>query len=432
MQPDIKERIEKIKRGEVPEGYKKTKIGIIPEDWKVDFLENHSDIRGRIGWRGLKQEEYTDEGPYLIAGKHIKSPNIIWDECDHISIERYKESMEIALEVGDVILSKDGSLGNPAYISYLPGKATINSTMMLVRVKSSKLNSKFLYHILNGKQFERLINEKTSGSSIPHLFQRDMKKFRIQLPSLNEQQKIAEILSTWDKAIELKEKLIEEKKKQKKGLMQLLLTDKKRLPGFKGEWKEVKLKRILKPRKEKSKITDKLKLYSLTIEDGVTPKTDRYNREFLVKSNDKQYKITYKNDIVYNPSNLRFGAIALNKNEMPVLLSPIYEVLYVENKNRYCIDFIAHLLTWERNIRYFATKAEGTLVERMAVKLDAFLNVSFLIPLDIKEQKAISKILNDIDKEISLLIKELEALKLQKKGLMQLLLTGIVRVKDSE
>lgn len=412
-----------------PSGYKKAKIGIIPSDWEEELLENLADIRGRIGWKGLKQEEYTDEGPYLIAGKHIKSPHVIWEECDHISNDRYEESMEIALEIGDVIFTKDGSLGNPAYIDYLPGKATINSTMMLVRVNSTKLESKFLYHILTSRQFEKLINEKTSGSSIPHLFQRDMKKFRIQLPPILEQQKIATILSTWDKAIELKEKLIEQKKEQKKGLMQKLLTGEVRVPGFNREWKSIKLKEIFLVRNERSVITEDLPLYSLTIEAGVTEKTDRYNREFLVKSDNKKYKLSRKDDIVYNPSNLRFGAIALNKTQNPVLLSPIYEVLYIKDNKKWDINFIAQLVTSDRQIRLFSAKAEGTLVERMAVKLDAFLNTTIYVPIEISEQRRIAEILGSLDKEIFLIKQELDSLVNQKKGLMQLLLTGKVRVQ---
>ena len=175
-------------------------------------------------------------------------------------------------------------------------------------------------------------------------------------------------------------------------------------------------------------ISEKLPLFSLTIEKGVTPKTERYERGFLVKSDEKKYKLTKFNDIVYNPANLRFGAIALNKINEDVLLSPIYEVLFIKNNEKYDINFISDILTSSRQILIFSKKAEGTLVERMAVKIDAFLNTKIKIPKDIKEQKAISDVLSTADKEIVLLEKELKKIKEQKKGLMQLLLTGIVRV----
>src|SRR5690606_29655981 len=173
---------------------------------------------------------------------------------------------------------------------------------------------------------------------------------------------------------------------------------------------------------ERSVITEDLPLYSLTIEAGITEKTDRYNREFLVKSDNKKYKLSRKDDIVYNPSNLRFGAIALNKIQNPVLLSPIYEVLYIKDNKKWDINFIAQLVTSDRQIRLFSAKAEGTLVERMAVKLDDFLNTTIYVPIEISEQRRIAEILGSLDKEIQILQKEVDYLVEQKKGLMQLLL----------
>ena len=109
------------------------------DSWKIIKIEDNAIIKGRIGWKNLKSEEYTDEGPYLIAGKHIKNGIINWDECDHITIERYDESPEIALKDGDIIFSKDGSLGNPALIRNIGFEATINGTMMLVRLDQNKI-----------------------------------------------------------------------------------------------------------------------------------------------------------------------------------------------------------------------------------------------------------------------------------------------------
>ena len=111
--------------------------------------------------------------------------------------------------------------------------------------------------------------------------------------------------------------------------------------------------KILEIRNEKSEVTDKLELYSLTIEDGVTAKSDRYNREFWAKGDNKKYKLTKLNDIVYNPANLRFGAIALNKIEKNVLLSPIYETLYIKDSKKYDVNFIAQVLMSENQIKRF-------------------------------------------------------------------------------
>ena len=109
------------------------------------------------------------------------------------------------LEPNDIIFSKDGSIGNPAVITLLPNKATINSTMMLVRLNKNILSSSFFYQILVSNQFKKLVFEKTSGSSIPHIFQNDMKKFKFYFPQQVEQIKISSLLNTLDNLIALYE-----------------------------------------------------------------------------------------------------------------------------------------------------------------------------------------------------------------------------------
>lgn len=192
------------------------------KEWKTIRLGDYTDIKGRLGWKGLKQDEYVDNGPFLIAGKHIIRGEIQWDRCDMIPFERYEESMEIALENGDVIFSKDGSLGNPAYITNLPDKATINSTMMLVRVHNKKeLDSNFVYHILNSHVFRKLIHLKVSGSSIPHLFQADMKEFSFSVPKdINEQKQIVNLFNLIDRKIYLSYEKLDSLKAQKQAFMQ--------------------------------------------------------------------------------------------------------------------------------------------------------------------------------------------------------------------
>ncbi|WP_205215936.1 restriction endonuclease subunit S [Agrobacterium tumefaciens] len=180
-------------------------------------------IKARIGWRGLSSSEYTEEGPFLIAGQHIKSGQIAWDKCDHISEQRYQESHEIILRSGDVILTKDGTIGRVARVDELPGDATINGTMMLIR-PIRRLDYRYLYHVLNGRGFQKLIEDKVSGSSIPHIFQRDMVELEVDLPPIDQQSKIAEILDTLDEAIRRTHAVVGKLKAVKQGLLHDLLT----------------------------------------------------------------------------------------------------------------------------------------------------------------------------------------------------------------
>jgi len=207
------------------ETLKQTEIGQIPDDWNFDKLENYAEIKGRIGWKGLKKSEYTEDGPYLIANRHIKGQKISWENCDHVTRFRYEESPEIQLSPNDIIMSKDGTIGQVAFIDRLPGHATINSTMMLIRIKNESLIPKFVYYFLQGNVFKKFISQKNSGTSIPHIFQHDMKNLHIPIPSKKEQQKITLILSTVDGIIQKSNEIIRKTKLLNVGLMKKLLTE---------------------------------------------------------------------------------------------------------------------------------------------------------------------------------------------------------------
>lgn len=191
--------------------------------WSTEPLGKHCDVRARIGWRGLSSSEYTEDGPFLIAGKHVDNGRIDWPACDHISEYRYRESEEIALKNGDVILTKDGTIGRVARIDSLPGEATINGTMMLLR-PADILHYRFLFHLLNGQAFKKLVEDKVSGSSIPHIFQRDMVTLPIAFPRRAEQICVSDVLDTLDTAIRQTEAIVEKLKQFKQGLLHDLLT----------------------------------------------------------------------------------------------------------------------------------------------------------------------------------------------------------------
>jgi len=191
-------------------------------DWSLQRLGAHADVKARIGWRGLSSDEYTDNGPYLIAGKHIVNGKINWQSCDHVSEWRYDESPEIALRDGDVVVTKDGTIGRVARVDTLPGPATLNGTMMLVR-PHKELDHRFLAHSLGGQAFQRLIADRISGSSIPHLFQRDLVQLELRMPLLEEQRRIAEVLDTMDEAIRATERVIAKHERIRTGIAAVLL-----------------------------------------------------------------------------------------------------------------------------------------------------------------------------------------------------------------
>lgn len=429
MKTDMGMHINKIINNVMVEGYKKTRLGLLPNDWSVKRIDE-------IAFINPSKPKLEDDDMVSFLGMAGVS-----ESAKIISLET-KNYCEVSkgftpFVENDILVAKITPCfenGKGAFAKNLENGVGFGSTEFHVIRSENLIDQGFLYYHTRSTRFRKTGEVNMTGTAgqkrVPTGF---IESYAVQYPqNSDERSKIVDILSTWDKAIELKENLIAEKKNQKNGLMQKLLTGKVRLPGFDGEWKEVKLGTILKKVNEKSHITSELELYSLTIENGVTPKTDRYNREFLVKADNKKYKITKLNDIVYNPANLRFGAIAVNRINNPVLLSPIYEVLRLKSDRLFSLDFIGQLLTWDRTINLFSTMAEGTLIERMAVKIDTFLKVEFKIPISIEEQTAIAFRLDLADKEINLLEKEIVQIKEQKKGLMQLLLTGIVRVNTQE
>ncbi len=399
---------------------KKYKGMLIPSDWSIHKFKDVVKIQN--GQVDPKQYPYSN----MI---HIGLANIEKLTGRLLEVKTAKEegvtSGKYLFQKGDVLFGKIRPELAKVYFAEFDG---ICSADIYPLKGKNLIDPLFLKYVILDRRFYQYTVSTSVRTGLPKVNREDIGGYDLILPPKKEQEKIALILATWDKAINLNEQMIEQKKDQKKGIMQKLLKGDFRIPGYNSEWKSVKLKDILKVRNEKSVITDELPLYSLTIEDGITKKTDRYNREFLVKGDDKKYKVTKKDDIVYNPSNLRFGAIALNKTENPVLLSPIYEVLYIKNPQKWDVNFIGQKITSSRQIKIFSTKAEGTLVERMAVKIDAFLFTEVYVPIDIKEQQKIAEILDCLDKEIELLENKLDSLKEQKNGLMQLLLTGKLRV----
>jgi type I restriction enzyme S subunit len=304
---------------------------------------------------------------------------------------------------------------SPLYTVFRLESDLVNTDFIKYYFKSS-IWHKYIYSVSNqGARHDRM------SIGIKEFFD-----FPLYIPNQKRQKQIADILSTWDQAIELKENLII---KSKELLDSTIQRYKRRLfsnVNF-DEWKPTKLKKVFAIRKDKDYESNKLPLYSFTIEDGVSPKTDRYNRSFLVKGK-KKYKVTKYNDLVFNPANLKYGAISVNNNRNDVLVSPIYETLYIKNTDQHDIDFFKYFLTTSEMISFYKSKVEGTLVERSAVKVDQFLLFTLNVP-DYDVQSKVSRHLNTIDKSIELVKKELDVLKLQKKGLMQRLLTGQVRVQ---
>lgn len=184
-------------------------------------------IKARIGWQGLTRKEYLEDGEYhLVTGIDFKGNKIDFDKCYYITKQRYEQDENIQLKVGDVLVTKDGTIGKVALIEELKKPATLNSGVFVVRDKKNKLIPKYLKSALLTANFENFINSLKTGSTIAHLNQAAFLKYKIPVPPIEKQKNFEMISNQIDKQkIEL-EKLIANYKTLKKGLMQQLLTGK--------------------------------------------------------------------------------------------------------------------------------------------------------------------------------------------------------------
>ena len=255
----------------------------------------------------------------------------------------------------------------------------------------------------------------------------DMLSFPLVYPPLAEQEKIAQILSAQDKLITLKEKLIEEKQRQKKYIIREILSQnikiKKQDGSTYSKWETSNIGTYLTSRNEKQIPTEDAPLMAFVAGVGVTPKGERYDRSFLVKNDEKEYKRTEQNDFIYSSNNLDVGSIGLN-NYGSAVISVVYEIFTV-NPNAIPI-VISEIIQMRSNINKILRYRQGALYGQYRIVAEDFLSVKIDVP-SLEEQKIIAKIMLFLEKEIDLLRKELEQEKQKKKALVQLLLTGIVR-----
>ena len=163
----------------------------IIDTWANAQLDNLIYIAGRIGWRGLKAEEYTEDGPIFLSVYNLNNGEYVnFEGAFHISKERYDESPEIQLQENDILLAKDGAgIGKIGIIKNLEQLATVNSSLLVIRARDVFI-PKYLFYFLSGPRLQQIAQERISGSATPHLFQRDIKKFVLSIPPLLEQQEI--------------------------------------------------------------------------------------------------------------------------------------------------------------------------------------------------------------------------------------------------
>lgn len=420
MNEQIKQRIAQLNNGEVPNGYEKTEFGIFPCDWVTD--KRLQDI-GTFGkGKGLPGDKMTSKGvPCIGYGDiYMKYNNFHFEKAKSF-VDEETASKSQPIQKGTLLFTGTGETAEEIgkCVCY-NGDETIYAGGDIITFISNEVNPLFLAY----QQYQDFsLRNKASfgqGHSVVHIQRENLEKLHVAYPkSTDEQSKIAEILMKWDEAIELQEKTIEKLHTKRDAVVQRVI---KKQEG----WHQEILSNVLVERTEFATKEDGYPHASLTM-DGVMQKTDRYNRDFLVKSDDKKYKVTHYNDICYNPANLKFGVICVNKYENDAIFSPIY--ITYETNPQYNTDFVGSILCSADFIRYIRKYEEGTVYERQAVKSSDFLRGVIWVPDTKAEQDQIALIISEINTYIQKQVDYCNSLKQQRKALQQYLLNGIVRVK---
>lgn len=423
MTPEIKHRIEKIRHGNVPDGYKKTKAGILPADWDVYMLGDclsrverpvevkPNELYTQIGIRSHGKGLFYKEP---VTGAALGNKEVFWIEPDCFIV-----NIVFAWEqaIGKTTQSEVGMIGSHRFPMYRPVDDRVDIDYLI-----SYFLTKRGTDILEAASPGGAGRNKTLG-------QDRFLKSKITLPPIEEQQKIATILTTQDKVIELKEKRLAEKQRQKKYLMQQLLTGKKRLPGFSGAWKNIKLCEVLSERKEKN-IEQNLRICSVAVQKGVIDQIEHLGRSYAA-SDTSNYSVAHYGDIIYTKSptgDFLYGIVKQNLLQETVAVSPLYGVF---TPMTFGLGYFLH--TYFQSAicaqNYLLPIVQKGAKNTINITNDTFISSKLYLPLDVEEQKAIADTFIAADREIDLLRQDIEQEKQKKKALMQLLLTGIVRVK---
>ena len=427
MTPEIKKRIEDIRAGLVPEGYKKTKSGIIPVDWEQRKLGEISDKVTKKNQDIAVEEVFTNSAEFGIISQRdffdkdiANAENIdgyyVVEPDDFV----YNPRISTTAPFGPIKRNKLERTGamSPLYYVFRPHDIDLSYL-------------EWFFQTTCWHAFMRLNGNSGARSDRFAITDKIFNEMPISMPQdIEEQKKLGTFLTELDSLITLHQRKCDELKKFKKACLQKMFPKKGRnvpeirFPGFTDPWEQRKLGDVFEQTSNLVNPNEHdIELWSLTVEDGLTPKSERYNREFLVKKEDN-FKEVRPGDIVYNPMNMTLGAVGYNAMGKSVAVSGYYTTMIAkENNDAYYIN------TWLKSpqaLLLYKTYATGSLIEKQRVQFPTLSIIPALFP-SFTEQQKIGKCFEVLDNLITLHQRKCDLEREKKKALMQLLLTGIVR-----
>jgi type I restriction enzyme S subunit len=397
---------------------------MIPEEWEFRLLGDGIDL---LSGRHILAKDYVDQPigvPYLTGPADFPNGTII--------VTKYTQKPEVTCQSGDILLTVKGA--GTGKLIRADREYCISRQLMAIRTK--KWDQDFVYYFLahNSSRYEAV-----AAGLIPGISRDDVLQTPILIPPLPEQRKIAETLGTWDQAIALIERRIEAAQQRKKGLMQRLLTGRVRFPEFVRsskrretkygdlpvDWKYVPIGKVAREVSVKNEQDHDYPVLSCTKHYGLVNSLEYFGRQ--IYSDDlSTYKIVKRNQFAYATNHIEEGSIGYQDLHDFALISPMYTVF--EASGRVDDGFLYKVLKTERYRHIFEVNTNGTVNRRGSLRWKVFATIRIPLP-SLEEQRRFAAVLQACDREIELLTQKRDALQRQKKGLMQRLLTGRVRVK---
>ena len=421
---------------------------MVPKGWEVKTLEQ-AKITVTDGDRGKdypKSSEFFDSGYCLfLSAKNVTKNGFSFLDTQFISREKHKKLRKGVVKRGDIVLTTRGSVGQFAYYDHTVNfeNIRINSGMVTLGCSNSELESDFFYALSKSSLISRQIDSAAFGSAQPQLTVKIIKSLKLPVPPLREQQKIAKILSTWDKAISTTERLIENSTQQKKALMQQLLMGKKRLldesgQRFAGEWEE---KTLIDA--------------GMTVTDGDRGKEYPNSSEFYdegdylflsAKNVTKKGFLFEDTQFISKEKYEKLGKGIVNRGDVVLTTrGTVGQTAYYDDSVQYeflrvnsgMVTLGCNNSELESNFFYaltnsslFTRQVESLTFGSAQPQLTIRIIKSLKVPIPpVPEQQKIATVLTNADKEIELLEQQLADLQQEKKALMQVLLTGKKRVR---
>ena len=401
-------------------------------------------LKARIGWQGLTTAEYQQHGEYqLVTGTDFTKGKIEWNKCVFVSKNRFDQDRHIQVRIGDVLVTKDGTIGKVAIVGEHPFPTTLNSGIFLIRSTQSNLSNKFVGLSLFSEVFDKFLAQLSAGSTINHLYQKDFVNFTFSTPpTLEEQEAIANVLTDADNLIQSLEALIKKKRDIKQGAMQSLLTGKIRLPGFGNtekfkhtevgvipeDWVVKRLGELVKtsrgasPRPIDSPIwfsNDGLVGW-VRISDVTQSK--RFLRNTTQRLSDDGIR---QSRFVPSASLIMSICATVGRPIITLVDTCIHDgFVHFSNLENISQSFLYYVLAF---IETSWSKA-GQTGSQMNLNTTLINNRVVVLPPTLEEQEAIANVLTTMDEDIEKLESRLTKTQDIKQGMMQQLLTGQIRL----